>query len=76
MLPRADGLETGGDDPWCPITPNVENHMASKIQKLELNRETLRRLTEDETKQVLGAAATKTCPCTHTSAGPSHPIFC
>lgn len=50
--------------------------MVSKIQKLELNRETLRRLTEEEARQVQGAAVTKLCPCTHTSAGPSHPIWC
>lgn len=50
--------------------------MAEKKKKLELNRETLRRLTEEESKQVQGAAATKGCPCTHTSAGPSHPIWC
>lgn len=50
--------------------------MATKVLKLELNRETLRRLTDEETKQVQGAAGTKACTCTHTSAGPSHPIWC
>ncbi len=46
------------------------------IKKLELNRETLRCLTEAETKRVEGAALTKSCPCTHTSSRLSCPIFC
>ena len=45
-------------------------------KKLQLNRETLRCLTEAETKRVEGAAVTKLCPCTHTSSRTSCPIFC
>lgn len=39
-----------------------------ELKKLELNRRTLRCLTETETKRVEGAAQTKACPCTHTSS--------
>ncbi len=46
------------------------------VLKLQLNRETLRNLTEAETKRVEGAALTKSCPCTHTSSRTSCPIFC
>ena len=49
-----------------------------EIKKLELNRKTLRCLTETETKRVEGAAQTKLCPCTHTSSRPNNSclIFC
>ena len=49
-----------------------------KLDRLQLNRKTLRALTETETKRVEGAAETKNCPCTHTSSRPNNscPIFC
>ncbi len=51
-----------------------------ELKKLELNRKTLRCLTETETKRVEGAAdkTTKLCPCTHTSSRPNNSclIFC
>lgn len=53
----------------------MENTKAP-IKKLELNRETLRCLTEVEAKRVEGALLTKSCPCTHTSSRTSCPIFC
>jgi hypothetical protein len=53
----------------------MENKKAP-VQKLQLNRETLRCLTEAETKRVEGALLTKSCTCTHTSSRTSCPIFC
>ena len=53
-----------------------------EIKKLELNRQTLRCLTETETKRVEGAIGTETttklCPCIHTSSRPNNSclIFC
>lgn len=49
-----------------------------ELKKLELNRKTLRCLTDTETKRVEGAAATKGCPCIHTSSRPNNSclIFC
>ncbi len=76
MLPPARRARDHRDRSLASFTPNEEASVVSKIQKLELNRETLRRLTEEEARQVQGAAVTKLCPCTHTSAGPSHPIWC
>lgn len=57
--------------------------MKKKIsgKKLTLTKETVRKLNDADLRQVVGGA-TKTCTqppvcgCTHTSAGPSHPIFC
>ena len=48
------------------------------VKKLELNRKTLRCLTETETKRVEGAAITPKCPCIHTSSTPNNSclIFC
>jgi hypothetical protein len=48
------------------------------VKKLELNRKTLRCLTETETKRVEGAAVTPFCPCIHTSSTPNNSclIFC
>ena len=47
-----------------------------EVKKLELNRKTLRCLTENEAKRVEGAAVSALCPCTHTSSRTSCPIFC
>lgn len=47
-------------------------------KKLTVKKETVRKLTDADLKRVAGGAGTtrKDCPCIHTSAGPSHPIFC
>lgn len=48
-------------------------------KKLKLNKETVRKLNDAELRQVVGGASRTSpacCGCTHTSAGPSHPIFC
>lgn len=52
--------------------------MKFELKDLQLNRRTLRALSETETKQVEGAALTPKCPCIHTSsrANNSCPIFC
>lgn len=52
--------------------------LRKNVKKLELNRKTLRCLTETETKRVEGAAVTPKCPCTHTSSRPNNSclIFC
>lgn len=53
-----------------------------KAKKLTLNKETVRKLNEGDLKQVAGgrsspcATQPPNCACTHTSAGPSHPIWC
>lgn len=53
-----------------------------KPKKLTLNKETVRKLNEGELKRVAGGASRPcltsppNCACTHTSAGPSHPIWC
>jgi hypothetical protein len=49
-----------------------------ELKSLELNRKTLRALTEAEAKRVEGAALTKKCDCIHTStrANNSCLIFC
>ncbi len=51
-----------------------------EVKKLTLNRDTVRKLTEDEAKQVNGAAPTGItvrCPCTSTSSyGPTRPLVC
>jgi hypothetical protein len=52
------------------VRPSVE------VKKLELNRKTLRCLTENEAKRIEGAALSGICPCTHTSSRTSCPIFC
>lgn len=50
-------------------------------KKLTLNKETVRKLNDADLKKVVGGLS-KTCTqppvcgCIHTSAGPSHPIFC
>lgn len=78
--------------PWAPLPTGTvaDPHRSSfnqeiaveirknSVKKLELNRKTLRCLTETETKRVEGAALTKTCPCTHTSSRPNNSclIFC
>lgn len=54
----------------------MELRKTGEIKKLELNRKTLRCLTETEAKRVEGAAPTTKCPCTHTSSRLSCPIFC
>ncbi len=59
--------------------------MKIEVKKLELNRTTVRRLTDEETRAVKGALPTLTCgsrasaccPCTGTSTwGPTQPLFC
>uniref|UniRef100_A0A832I740 Uncharacterized protein n=1 Tax=Eiseniibacteriota bacterium TaxID=2212470 RepID=A0A832I740_UNCEI len=53
-------------------------------RKLTLNRETVRKLTEEESKQVNGGATllcfsrlSACCPCTGTSTiGPTQPLYC
>lgn len=55
-----------------------------EIQKLTLNRDTVRKLTEDETKHVQGGATLRCgskvsacCPCTGTSTiGPTQALVC
>ncbi len=54
------------------------------VQKLTLNRDTVRKLTEDEAKQVNGGATIRCgskvsacCPCTGTSTiGPTQALVC
>lgn len=54
--------------------------MKKKInKKLKLNKETVRKLNDAELRQVVGGGSRTSpdcCGCIHTSAGPSHPIFC
>ena len=49
-----------------------------ELKKLELNRQTLRVLSENEEKRVEGAALTTKCRCIHTSSRPNKSclIFC
>jgi hypothetical protein len=56
-----------------------------EVKKLELNRTTVRRLTEEEARSVKGALPTvrcgsrvsACCPCTGTSTiGPTQPLVC
>lgn len=50
-----------------------------ELKDLELNRKTLRTLSETEAKRVEGAALTyKNCGCIHTSSRPNNSclIFC
>ena len=56
-----------------------------EVKKLTLNRDTVRKLTEDETKHVNGglvtvrctSKASACCPCTGTSTiGPTQSLIC
>jgi hypothetical protein len=64
-----DGILNVKEDRFMDVRKN-------EVKKLELNRKTLRCLTENEAKRVEGAALSAKCPCTHTSSRTSCPIFC